>query len=195
MAKYQYVVSPEGIIYRWSKKRGLQEVLKRMGSRGYLVFRKNCKEISYKRFVAETLIPNPNGCNKVFTNDGDQWNTHPDNLRWVWTREKRVMTPQQALARTNDPYLIDFYKNGNRESLSIGLRKAIDNLHGRFKNEMLGELYLKLNEYADRCLLFDLKMDAIGTYIGLVRQEQFYYFKNVQLYENKHGSVSFYNYR
>jgi hypothetical protein len=183
--KYQYIVSPDGIIFRKSKKGGIKEVPKRIGSRGYLVFRCNAKEISYKRFVAQNLIPNPNDCDKVFSNDGDQWNTHPTNLRWVWTREKRILSPFQALQKTKDSCLIDFYKTGDYESLRIGIIKAINNLHGRFKNQMMGELYLKLNNYADRCLLFDLKMDTIGTYIGLVRQEQFYYMKNLQLNENK----------
>ena len=170
MPKYEYIVNSEGIIFRKCGK-GLKEVPKRLSVRGYLEFKMNGKTISYKRFVAQQLLPNPNDCNKVFSKNGNQFDTHPNNLMWVWTRENKTYTAQQALEMTNDKHLIEYYSTGNKKALERGINNVIEKMYGKMKSDLLGELYLTIHNYAERCLLFDLKSDIIGTYVGLVRQK------------------------
>jgi hypothetical protein len=188
MAKYEYEVSSEGIIFRKCKK-GIKEVPKRLGTRGVLEFKMNNKTTSYRKYVATALIPNPNNCNKVFSKNGDPFDTRPENLMWVWTRENRIFTPQQALEKTNDKHLIEYYSTGNKKALERGINNVIEKMYGKFKTELLGELYLIIRNYADRCLLFDLKSDIIGTYIGLVRQQHRRRVKIVSLNENYHSFI------
>ena len=182
MSRYKYIVSSDGIIFRQCKK-GLKEVPKRMGARGYLVFKCNGKTISYKRFVAESLLPNPKGCDKVFSKDGDQWNTHPTNLRWVWTRERRTLTPEQALKLTTYKHLIEFYTTGNKRALQRAINNVLERMYAKMKSEYLGDLYIQIHGYAERNLLFNLKTDIIGTYIGLVRQSKRRKLKTIELNE------------
>jgi hypothetical protein len=180
MKRYEYIVSDKGIIYRKSKDK-LQEVPKRLSKRGYLEFKMNGKTTSYKRFVAEKLIPNPNDCDKVFSKNDDQFDTRPENLIWVWTRENRAYTNSQALQRTTDKYLIEYYSTGNKKALERGINNIIEKIYSKMKFEFIGELYLTIHNYAERGLLFDLKNDIIGTYIGLLRQQ----------HRNKLKTVSF----
>ena len=180
MARYEYIVDNNGIVFRKCNK-GLKEVPKRLGTRGYLEFKMNGKSTNYKRFVAEALIPNPNGCNQVFSKDADPYNTHPNNLQWVWTRHDRVMTPIEALQRTKDKHLIEYYKTGDKRVLQRGINNVFEKMYGKMKSELMGELYLRIQNYAERNLLFDLKSDIIGTYIGLVRQQHRKRIKTIQI--------------
>lgn len=170
MAKYEYIVSSEGIIFRKCKK-GLKEVPKRLGTRGVLEFKMNSKSTSYRKFVATALVPNPNGCNKVFSKNGDPFDTRPENLMWVWTRENRIMTPSEALQRTKDKHLIEYYQTGDKRVLQRGINNVFEKMYGKMKSDLMGELYLRIQNYAERNLLFDLKSDIIGTYCGLVKQQ------------------------
>lgn len=195
MAKYEYIVNEKGIIYRKCNK-GLLEVPKRLSKRGYLEFKMNGKTVSYKRFVAQKLLPNPNDYDKVFSKNGDQFDTRPENLIWVWTRENRIYTAQQALERTNDKHLIEYYSTGNKRALERGINNVIEKIYSTLKSELLGELYLTIHNYAERCLLFDLKNDIIGTYVGLIRQQHRVKMKTVSFNGNYHArdEPSFYDY-
>ena len=113
MNKCEYIVDENGIIFR-KYKTITKEVPKRLSKRGYLEFKMNGKTVSYKRFVAQKLLPNPNDYDKVFSKNGDQFDTRPENLIWVWTRENRTYTVQEALERTNDKHLIEYYSTGNK---------------------------------------------------------------------------------
>jgi len=175
--KYEYTVSQDGIVYRWSKHSGLKEVPKRLASNGRgLVLRFNGSTISYSNFVAKALIPNPDNCNLVIHVDGDYFNTHPNNLRWVWTRHKRILSKSEAIAKSTDKQVIEFYKTGNDQII----KNAIEKIYNRFKPELVGELYLRLMNYASRNLLFNLETDAMVTYIGLIRQEKICSSKHVE---------------
>lgn len=185
MSRYDYIVNNEGIIFRKSNK-GLKEVPKRMHSKGYLTFKMNGKEVSYKRFVAQKLIPNPNNCDKVFSKNGNQFDTRPENLIWVWTRENKIYTPEQALKLTTDKHLIQYYSNGDRKALDRGINNIFEKIYSNMKSELLGELYLIIYNYAERCLLFDLKNDIIGTYVGLIRQQHRNKLKTTQINEKYH---------
>ena len=195
MAKYEYIVNENGIIFRKCNK-GLKEVPKRLSKRGYLEFKMNNKTVSYKRFVAQQLIPNPNDYDKVFSKNGDQFDTRPENLIWVWTRENRTYTPQQALERTTDKHLIEYYSTGNKKALERGINNVIEKIYSKTKCEFIGELYLTIYNYAERCLLFDLKNDIIGTYVGLIRQQHRVKMKTVSFNGNYHArdEPSFYDY-
>ena len=180
MAKYQYIVNSEGIIFRKCNK-GLKEVPKRLGTRGVLEFKMNGKTTSYRKYVATILIPNPQNCDKVFSKNSDPFDTRPENLVWVWTRENRTYTAQQALEKTKDSYLIEYYSTGNKRALDRGISNVIEKIYSKMKSELLGELYLTIHNYAERCLLFDLKSDIIGTYIGLIRQQHRTKLKTISL--------------
>lgn len=195
MAKYEYIVNGNGIIFRKCGK-GLKEVKKRLGTRGVLEFKMNNKTTSYRKFVATALIPNPNNCDKVFSKNGDPFDTRPENLIWVWTRENKTYTPQQALSKTNDKYLIEYYSTGNKKALERGINNVIEKIYSKTKCEFIGELYLTIYNYAERCLLFDLKNDIIGTYVGLLRQQHRSKLKTIALNENYHSRAepSFYDY-
>jgi hypothetical protein len=186
MPKYEYIVSDDGIIYRKSGK-GLKEVPKRLSVRGYLEFKMNGKTVSYKRFVAQKLIPNPNNCDKVFSKNGNQYDTRPENLMWVWTRENKLYTPQQALEKTNDKYLIEYYSKGDKKALQRGINNVLERIYSKDKNNLLSELYLTINDYAERCLLFDLQSDIIRTFIGLQRQQ---HRKKVKMTQYKDNFIS-----
>lgn len=195
VCRYEYIVDNNGIIFRKCNK-GLKEVPKRLSKRGYLEFKMNGKTVSYKRFVAQKLLPNPNDYDKVFSKNGDQFDTRPENLIWVWTRENRRYTVQQALERTNDKHLIEYYSTGNKRVLERGINNVIEKIHSKLKSELLGELYLIIHNYAERCLLFDLKNDIIGTYVGLIRQQHRVKMKTVSFNGNYHtrDEPSFYDY-
>jgi hypothetical protein len=105
------------------------------------------------------------------TKDGDQMNTHPSNLYWKWTRERRNFTAQQALERTKDKYLIEYYTSGDKKVLKRGINNVFEKIYGKIDSEFIGELYITIQNYADRNLLFDLEKDIIGTYIGLKKQQ------------------------
>jgi hypothetical protein len=180
MAKYEYIVNTEGIIFRKCKK-GLTEVPKRLGTRGVLEFKMNGKTTSYRKYVATILIANPNNCDKVFSKNNDPFDTRPENLIWVWTRENRTYTPQQALEITKDKHLIEYYSTGNKKALERGINNVIEKIYSKLKSELLGELYLIIHDYAERCLLFDLKNDIIGTYVGLLRQQHRHKTKTISL--------------
>lgn len=187
MPKYEYIVSSDGVIYRKSSK-GLKEVPKRLGTRGVLEFKMNGKTTSYRKFVANALIPNPNNCDKVFSRNGDPFDTRPENLMWVWTRENRKLTAQEALQRTNDSYLLQYYQNGDKKVLQRGINNVIERNFSKIDSELLGELYLIIQDYADRNLLFELQTDIMGTYIGLKKQQHRKKIKTVSLslFSDKH---------
>ena len=191
MAKiYEYIVSQEGIIYRWSKHSGMVEVPKRRPWNGRsLKFRYKGHSISYSHFVAEQLIPNPNKCNLVIHLDGDYFNTHPSNLRWVWTRHKRVLSKQEALEKTTDKRLIEYYSTGNEDII----KNAIVKMSDKFNPNFLGDLYLRIMNYASRNLLFDLETDAIVTYYGLIKQHKLDNGRKIE-YNDFANYDSFYNY-
>ncbi len=194
MNKCEYIVDENGIIFR-KYKTITKEVPKRLSKRGYLEFKMNGKTVSYKRFVAQKLLPNPSDYDKVFSKNRDQFDTRPENLIWVWTRENRTYTPQQALEKTNDKHLIEYYQTGNKKALERGINNVIEKIYSTLKSELLGELYLIIHNYAERCLLFDLKNDIIGTYVGLLRQQHRTKLKTIALNENYHSRAapSFYD--
>ena len=169
--RYDYYVSDEGLIYRKSKHTDFKEVVKRFGTRGVVELKIDGKSKVYKHFVAVALIPNPDNADKVFSKDGDQMNTHPSNLYWKWTRERRNFTAQQALERTKDKYLIEYYTTGDKRVLKRGINNVFEKIYGKIDSEFIGELYITIQNYADRNLLFDLEKDIIGTYIGLKKQQ------------------------
>lgn len=181
--KYTYFVSPDGIIFRWCKTKGYKEVQKRLGTRGYLEIKMSNKHYSYKREVAKALVPNPNNCDKVFSKDGDQFNTHPSNLRWVWTRENRTFTPEQAIEKATDRRLIECYLRNDRKALRRYINSHFEKLYANLDTNYIGDLYIQINKYAERNLLFDLKTDIIGTYIGLIKQSKRNKLKTITLNE------------
>lgn len=171
--KCDYMIDESGVIYR-KYKYGLKEVEKRLGTRGYCEFKMNNKTVIYHQVVAKMLIPNTKGCNKVFFNSDDRFDMRPENLRWVWTRENRTYTRDEALSKTNDKYLILYYNSGDRNHLDMGIEYHLRNMYEKCNtstlNSLMGELMICIYNYAERNLLFDLKSDLIGTYIGLCRQ-------------------------
>ena len=87
----------------------------------------NGKSTNYKRFVAEALIPNPNGCNQVFSKDAIRIIHTLIILQWVWTRHDRVMTPiEAALQRTKDKHLIEYYQTGDKRVLQRGINNVFE---------------------------------------------------------------------
>lgn len=173
--KCDYVISTEGVIYR-RYQYGLKQVEKRLGQRGFCEFKMDGKTVQYHQVVAKTLVPNPEGAKVVFFNSHDKFDLRPQNLRWVWTRYNQRFTPQQAIKKATDRDLIAYYKSGNRAVLDSRMIQIIDNMHRIFKkselNGLLGELYLVINAYAERCLLFNLEADVMQTYKGLRKQQQ-----------------------
>ena len=187
MPKYEYIVNSEGIIYRKSAK-GLKEVTKRLGTRGVMEFKMNNRTTSYRKFVATALMPNPNNCDKVFSKNGDPFDTRPENLVWVWTRENRTLTTHEALQRTKDNYLVQYYEKGDIKALQRGINNVIESNFSKIDSDFLGELYLIIQDYASRSLLFDLESDIMGTYIGLKKQQHRKKIKTVSLslFSDKH---------
>jgi len=165
-----YWAKDNGTIYVQNNL-GFREVKKRIGRRGYLECKIGNKTVSYKREIAKAFVPNLNDCNKIFSKNRNQFDTHPSNLMWVWRRDGKHYTTQQALERTNDPYLIEYYQNGNKKSLDRGINNVLEKIYSKQKFELIGELYLTIHNYAERCLLFNLKDDIIITYWGLLKQQ------------------------
>ena len=170
MAKYEYIVSEEGIIFRKCKK-GLKEVNKRLGYRGVLEFKMNGKTTSYRKFVATALIPNPDNCDKVFCRDGNPFNTHPSNLYWWWTREGKTFTPEQAISRCKDAKLIDAYKSGNVKNVVRLINNFFEKQCFTKNFDLMTETYLLLVNYAERNLIFDIKKDFRITFRGLLKMK------------------------
>lgn len=184
--KYDYYVSDDGIIYRKSGK-GFKEVPKRLSVRGVLEFKLNGKTTSYRKFVATALIPNPTGADKVFSISTDPMDSNPKKLYWVWTRERKHLTAQEALQRAIDPVIINYYTTGDKNQVIRKINSIIEQLKGRNKNNLVGELYLLIMDYLERNLLFDLKNDIIGTYVGLCKQQYRKKIKTIK-YTQKHES-------
>lgn len=167
--KYIYLVSEDGIIYRGCGS-GIKEVPKRLNQRGYLELKMDGKHYSYKREVAKALVPNLFDCDKVFSKDGNQFNTHPSNLRWVWTREKRNLTFEEWKKHVKDPKLIEYAKTGDKRHLIKAINKHFESIFTKLDPDLVADLYLKLTEYANRNLIFHLKNDSKQTYFGLKKQ-------------------------
>lgn len=182
--KYDYYVSAEGIIYRKSGK-GFKEVPKRLSVRGVLEFKLNGKTTSYRKFVATALIPNPTGADKVFSISTDPMDSNPKKLYWVWTRERKHLTAQEALQMAIDPVVINYYTTGDKSPVIRKINSIIEQLNGRHKKNLVGELYLLIMDYLERNLLFDLKNDIIGTYVGLCKQQYRKKIKTIK-YTQKH---------
>jgi hypothetical protein len=170
MNKCEYIVNSEGIIFR-KYKTITKEVPKRLGSRGYLEFKMNNKSVSYKRFVAQTLIPNPNNCDKVFSKNGNQFDTRPENLKWVWTRERRTLTEHEAANLCQNETIKQAYLQGDKKKIKRMINSHFDKIYSKLKPEFISDLYIMLNNYADRNLIFDLKSDCQQTYFGLIAQQ------------------------
>lgn len=184
--RYSYLLDENGTIYRKSKK-GLKEVEKRLGQRGYCELKINGKNQTYHQIVAKYLVPNPNNGNKVFFNSSNVFDMRPQNLRWVWTREYQRLTPQEAIKRTKCRNLIAYYQTGNRriiDSLIPDVLRKIYSIFDRNKvDEMLGELFELFYNYLDRCLIFNIENDLIQTLRGLLKQEIRDKVKTIQINE------------
>lgn len=177
--RYNYFIYSNGIIYRGCKSK-ITPIEKRLGTRGYCEFKMNGKTVVYHQIVAKFLIPNPKKSNKVFFNSEDRFDMRPENLRWVWTRENRTLTEDEAIEIATDNKIIECYKTGDKKRLKILINNYF-NKH-KFPNDFLGELYIIINNYADRNLIFDLDKDIPGTFLGLIKQQ---YRKKIKILDLK----------
>jgi len=180
--RFNYLIDENGIVYRECRSY-IKPIEKRLGSRGYCEFKMGNKTVLYHKIVAQFLIPNPNKCNEVWLkNPDDKFNMHPSNLFWVFRRCNQNFTIEQALERTTDIRLIEYYNTGDKKLLQKQIVSEIEKMTA--KKEVLvnhlGSLYELIFNYAERNLLFNLQSDIVGTYIGLCRQE----------HRNKHKTVS-----
>lgn len=169
MSKYEYIVSENGIIFRKCAK-GVKEVPKRLSTRGVLEFKMNGKTTSYRKFVATKIIPNPNNCDKVFSKNGDPFDTRPENLKWVWTRENRKLSLDEALLKCTDSRLIEYYKTGDKRYLKREIDRQFEKIYIKLDQNFITELYLTIIAYGERNLLFNLENDFKQTYFGLISQ-------------------------
>lgn len=179
--RYSYCIDEAGIIYRKSGK-GLKTVPKRLGQRGYCEFKMNGKTVVYHQIVAKYLLPNPKRCDKVFFNSYDVFDTRPENLRWVWTREHRTFTPAQALEKAKDKELIELYTTGNKRGFDRRFIEVLKKINAT-KSEHVGDLYLTVQNYAERCLIFDIEKDVKQAFFGLIKQQKRNKLKTIQLNE------------
>jgi len=172
--RYTYLLDKNGTIYRQTGK-GLKEVEKRIGRRGYCELKIKGKNYIYHQIVAKYLVPNPNNGNKIFFNSSNVFDTRPQNLRWVWTREHQRLTPHEAIKRTKCRNLIAYYQTGNRRIIDSLIPDVLNKIYSIFDrkkvDEMLGELFELFYNYLDRCLIFNIENDIIQTFRGLLKQE------------------------
>jgi hypothetical protein len=103
------------------------------------------------------------------------FDTRPQNLRWVWTREHQRLTPQEAIKRTKCRNLISYYKTGNRRIIDSLIPDVLNKIYSIFDrnkvDKMLGELFELFYNYLERCLIFNIENDLIQTLRGLLKQE------------------------
>lgn len=166
--RYSYLLDNDGEIYRKSGK-GVKPIKKRLGQRGFCEFKLQNKTVMWHQIVAKYLVPNTHGGNLVFFNSYDKFDIRPQNLRWVWKRQGLTYTPEQALAKAKDKELIEFYKIGSRRGFNKKFIEACKKLDV-MNDDLLGDLYLTVNNYAERCLIFDIEKDVRQTYFGLKKQ-------------------------
>lgn len=179
--RYSYCIDDSGVIYRKCGK-GLKVVKKRLGQRGYCEFKMFNKTVLYHQIVAKYLVANPNNGNMVFFNSYDVFDCSPKNLRWVWKRQGLTYTPEQALLRAKDTELIELYKTGSKSGFNkrfIEVAKKINAIN----HDLIGDLYLTIQNYADRCLIFDIEKDVKQTFFGLIKQNKRNKQKTVQFNE------------
>lgn len=170
-----YYMDSEGSIFK-KMKCGVKTIEKRLGSRGFCELKIAGKTYTWHLLVAKYLIPNPNNCNMVFFNSSDRLDVRPQNLRWVWTRYKQKFTPKQALEKTDDKILIQYYNSMDRSIIDKALSDKLNYMIIRYNPEyvrmVMSNLYLTIIDYADRCLLFDFDKDVRRTYFALLTQER-----------------------
>lgn len=179
--RYSYLLDSDGEIYRKCDK-WLKPIKKRLGQRGYCEFKLNGKTVLWHQIVAKYLVPNPHGGNMIFFNSYNVFDLRPQNLRWVWKRQGLTYTPEQALAKAKDKELIEFYKTGNRNGFDrkfIDVCKKLDAIN----DDLIGDLYLTVNNYAERCLIFDIEKDVRQTFFGLKKQAKRNKKKQLQILE------------
>lgn len=180
-SRYSYWIADNGTIYRKSGK-GFKEIPKRLGQRGYCEFKMDNKTVLYHHIVAKHLVPNPKNGNMVFFNSYDVFDLRPQNLRWVWKRQGLTYTPEQALAKAKDKELIELYKTGSKRGFDrrfIEVAKKINAIN----HDLIGDLYLTIQNYAERCLIFDIERDVKQTFFGLIVQGKRVKLRTVQLNE------------
>ncbi len=153
--RYNYLIDETGTIYRQCKK-GIKEVEKRIGQRGYCEFKMGNKTVLYHQIVAKYLVPNPKNGNMVFFRSKDYLDIRPENLRWVWSRQGQTLTPNQAIQRSTDRDLIAYYRTGNKEVLTSVLQRET----AKINKQYAGSVYLMAYNYAERGLLFDIQKDV-----------------------------------
>ena len=154
--RYEYLIEPDGTIYRKSGT-GTIPIEKRLGSRGFCEFKMNGKTVQYHQIVAKNLLPNPTAANMVFFRTKDYFDIRPENLRWVWSRQGRTLSPGQAIQRSKDRDLITYYRTGNKDVLNSIITREL----AKIKNpELIGMVYETAYNYAQRCLLFDIQKDV-----------------------------------
>jgi len=168
--RYSYLIDENGTIYRKSGK-GIKPIKKRLGQRGFCEFKMNGKTVMYHQIVAKYLVPNPNEGNLVFFNSYDKFDLRPQNLRWVWKRQGLTYTPEQALLKAKDKELIDYYKTRNKRGFDKKFIEVCKKLNV-INNELIGDLYLTVNNYIERCLIFDIEKDVRQTFFGLKKQQK-----------------------
>ena len=173
--KFTYFLRKDGEIFKQCKS-GVKQIEKRFGSRGFVELKIGGNTYLWHHIVAKHLVPNNcNGNMVFFKNPENKMDIRPENLRWVWTRYNRNFTPEQALERTTDPMMIEYYNTMDKRVLDRNMMQVLSEMKRRCRperlNTVLGEMYIRLYNYADRCLLFDLRKDMILTYVGLWRQE------------------------
>jgi hypothetical protein len=82
-----YQISIDGLI----KNKKTNKVLKARGNNNQyphvLLYGNSKRDVQIGRLVAETFISNPNSLPEVNHEDGNKWNNHISNLKWVTKSE------------------------------------------------------------------------------------------------------------
>ncbi len=99
----QYLISETSKVFSLHNNRYLKPMLR--GGYHCVEIKCNGRRNSPRihRLMAETFIPNPNGCNVVNHIDGNRLNNHKDNLEWVTQSENVQHAIDNKLIKHNPP--------------------------------------------------------------------------------------------
>lgn len=125
-----YVALASGHIYSNKTNRILKPADNGNGYQ-HVVLRINNKSVDtyVHRFIAEQLIPNPQGFKEVNHKDGNKANNDVDNLEWVSSsgnkkhaRDSGLKPPKRVAQYTLDGEPFAVYKSATHAQLATGVR-------------------------------------------------------------------------
>lgn len=154
-----YEVSSDGRVRRTRKMLNLPEggtlnlaeqPLRPYVNQGYLFVNFSGRSFAIHRLVAEHFVDNPNHYNNVYHIDGDHFNNHKNNLRWISNKEQMELirsSPRYTESRRRSVRVIRQETGVEYSSIRAAYEAIKPEIDGPFVYEKLRQSVLNSTSY------------------------------------------------